>query len=260
MIPLDFSNVLIAIPSKARYDRILKYTAGWLINSKFVWKVFVEPHEAALYKRVVPAKNLVVIPEKDQGMHAVLNRIGQYARSRGYSYILKIDDDCKGFAVYPDLGSPAANLEHVLLDILPDFCAEDDLGGVRFIQKRFWLYRKKDPKRYSHKNKPLWGISLYRATAWPELPTEVNHFDDTIHSLLMWRAGWTTKTYCKAGVDVLQNAGKGGHYSFNRNEMATKAIQYMIDNGFPLCKFKPNTNAGIGVDIDISAYDKGCCI
>lgn len=257
---MDLSKVLIAVPSKARYDRILKYTAGWLIGSPFVWKVFVEPHEASLYKRVVPAKKLVVIPKSDQGMHLVMNCIGKYAQSHGYSYVLKIDDDCRGFSVFPDCGSPSENLLSVLSEIIPDFESDPTLGGVRFIQKRFWLYRKRESKKYSHLNKPLWGISLYRASAWPELPEQVNHFDDTIHSLLMWRDGWTTRTCCKAGVDVLQNAGKGGHYSFDRRAMATSAIQYMIDHGFPLCKFKPNTNAGIGVDIDISAYDKGSCI
>jgi hypothetical protein len=270
---MDFSKVLIAIPSKARYDRILKYTAGWLLNSPFAWKVFVEPHELALYRRVIPAKNLVVIPESNKGMHFVMNCIGKYAASvrpcssepvredkAKFDYILKIDDDCRGFAVFPDLGSPAENLASVLAEIIPDFDDDATLGGVRFIQKRFWLYRKRETKKYSHINRPLWGISLYRTEAWPVLPAKVNHFDDTIHSLIMWDAGWTTRTYCKAGVDVLQNAGKGGHYSYDRRAMATESIQYVIDHMFPLCKFKENSNAGIGVDIDISAYDKGSCI
>jgi len=257
---MDFSNVLIAIPSKARYDRILKYTAGWLINSPFTWKVFVEPHELALYRRVIPGKNLVVIPEQNQGMHAVMNRMGEYAKLHKFDYILKIDDDCRGFAVFPDLGSPAKNLASVLAEVIPDFDDDPTLGGVRFIQKRFWLYRKRETKKYSHINRPLWGISLYRTDAYPELPAKVNHFDDTIHSLIMWDAGWTTRTYCKAGVDVLQNAGNGGHYSFDRRAMATESIQYVIDHMFPLCKFKANSNAGIEVDIDISAYDKGVCV
>ena len=77
---------------------------------------------------------------------------------------------------------------------------------------------------------------------------------------MMWENGWSTKTYGKAGVDVLQNAGKGGDYSFDRKAICKSTIQYVVDNMFPRCKFKPNSNAGLEVDIDISAYDKGFCI
>ena len=255
-----YDNVLIAIPSRARFDRIRAYTAGWLLPSDFRWKVFVEPHEAPLYARAVLRSHVVVIPKSNQGMHLVMNCIGEYARQKGYEYIMKIDDDCRGFCIYPDKGSSAANLAQIFDWCLPSFAADSKLGGIRFIQKRFWLYRKKETKLYSHRNKPLWGISLYRASAWPVLPDAVNHFDDTIHSLLMWRDGWDTLTCCRAGVDVLQNSGKGGHRSFDRNKMATESIQYVIDHLFPRCGFKKNTNPEIGVDIDISAYDKGFCL
>lgn len=252
-------KILIAIPSKARYDRIMKYTAGWLTGSNLNWKVFIEPREIPFYKQVLEPSHLASIGENDKGMHFVLNKIGDYARRHGYRYIFKIDDDCKGFDLYPN-NDPINNIIYIIHDIVQEFEKDPKLGGVRFIQKRFWLYRKKETKRFSHRNKPLWGISIYRTEAYPQLPSEINHFDDTIHSLMMWAKGWETMTYCNAGCDVLQNAGKGGHYSFDRQQMAYNAIKHVKDNMFPKVGFKDNSNPGIKYDIDISAYDKGYCV
>lgn len=256
---MKLNEVLIAIPSKARYDRIMKYTGKWILNSPFDWRVFVEPDEIPLYAKVIPIRHLISIKHCNLGLAYSMNKIGEYARYHGYKYILKIDDDCKAFECYPDNGT-VENLKALLAEIITDMEANPQIGGVRFIQKRFWLYRKKDQKKYTHQNKPLWGISLYRTLSYPFLPTQCRQFTDTIHSLYMWRDNWITLTYGKVGVDVLQNAGKGGDHCFDRKLDAYNTINYLKSNDFPLVDFKNNSNKDLLYDIDISAYDKGSCI
>lgn len=247
-------KLLVAIPSKGRYNKINSYTLSWLKDSKYTFKVFVEPQEIPLYSLTVPRANLVNIGESNKGMGFALNKIRAYAIKNEYDFVMKIDDDCKGFAKYPEISSIEA-FERSLEEIIPAFDIEPTLGGVRFIQKRFWLYSKKENKLFSHRNKALWGIALYRTKAFPELPSYVTHFDDTIHSLFMWREGWNTLTYRNAGVDVLQNSGKGGHQSFDRKHEALTTITKLKEDQFPLLQIKKNTNETIGIDIDISAYE-----
>ena len=251
-----FDDVLIAIPSKARYDRIENYTSGWLKNSTFVWKVFVEPDEVPLYKRVVGSEHLVNIGDRNRGLAFSMNKIGAYAKKHGYKYIFKIDDDCKGFELWPDHGK-VENLKRILEDVIPDMEADAKVGAIRFIGRRVWLFSKKNPKKYTHRNKPLWGICLYRTSCYPTLPVECRQFTDVISGLYLWRDGYDTLTYGKAGVYVLQNQGKGGDHCFDKKSDAYNTIKFLKETDFPLIEFAENRNAELVYNINIDAYDHG---
>lgn len=254
------SRVLIAVPSKCRYDRILNHTGSWLLKPHGVdFRVFVEPSEVVLYSKVIPKQNLVNIGQNDQGFYFVLNCIGQYAKAKGYEYVWKIDDDCNGFSLWPEK-DPVESMLSVLDDIIPDMDADPSVGAVRFIHKRIWLFDKRNvEKKYSHRNQPIWSSAIYRTACYPVLPAEVRELTDTIHSLILWKNGFDTLTYRKCGMTIQQKTGKGGFQCFDRADNISRTLAYLKE-AFPLVKQKANSNERLAFDADISAYEKRVCL
>ena len=248
---MDYSKVFIGIPSLSRPQPIMTKTLDLVMNCGIDFKIFVEPHEAFLYKYYCGKENVVKLECKGKGIGYSRNSMRKYAISKGYKYIFELDDDIKEFARLETTDKRNALLL-TIDDMITAMEEYPKLAGIRFTQYRFWLYSKKNMSKWTHINAPLQGVAFMRLSAIPQMSDNITHFEDTTISLLMWQNGYFTLNYGYSGLNVLQNQGKGGCNAGDRRQSAKSSI-VEIKKSLPEV-FEEVSNSYFGVEMNIDYY------
>lgn len=251
-------KLLIAVPSLGRPEAILKKTYklldGFEVNSNEIhvdFKVFVEPIEYMMYKRNIPAEHLVKLAESRKGLMNTLNFIREYANNHEYDYLFQMDDDVECFERV-DTKDKHEALRLTIVDIVNTLKMMPNVAGVRFTQYRYWVYSKKDMKKWTHVDKPLQGVCILRVSSLRQIDPGLKEFTDTVTSLYLFKDGYHTLNYGYSGLKVVQNANKGGCQSFNRATEARETIS-LLKKYFPLV-FEKDSSSWFGIDVDVDDY------
>jgi len=98
-------KILVACPSKARSETILKNTLKFLQNDyfEFDFKIFIEPQDKIKYQKLTG--KFFILSDNDKGLHFAKKSIQQYAIENNYDYIFKIDDDVNNIRLPELIGS-----------------------------------------------------------------------------------------------------------------------------------------------------------
>lgn len=92
-------TILIAIPSRSRAEGLKKDTHSFIKHSKFTYKIFIEPQQYEAYSKLFDDSELVVIGANDRGLCYAKLCIQEYAKSKGFKYVFKMDDDINNIRV-----------------------------------------------------------------------------------------------------------------------------------------------------------------
>jgi hypothetical protein len=245
------SKIMIGIPSLGRHEYITKKTMNFCKNLPIEVKVFVDPLEYTLYCQTCGKENVVKLPESRKRIMYSLNHIRSYAKEKGYQYLFQIDDDVQGFERV-DTKDKVEALMLTIQDCIEAMERFPQLGGIRFTQYRYWIYSKKGIHKWTHINPLMQGVCVIRLDAINEINPILSEFTDTITTLNVWRNGYFTLNYGLSGLNVVQNANKGGCQSYDRREDAIRTIENLkID--FPKVTQKEGSSY-FKIDVDASAY------
>lgn len=252
-------KLLIAIPSKGRPYKIGSQTLKWLTKCDLPdwveWKVFVEPQEKVYYKQTVGKENIIVLPEKDQGIGYSKCIANEYAVVNGFGLIMYMDDDVSGFIDSRKKMEHASEVfVNLLEDIIPDFTTYPDLGLVRFISSKKFYFEGSSTKKYLYKNPGGWGCQILRVDINKMHPS-YTHYEDTALQLWVMNQGYYSLMYGKAGIAVKVYTNPGGFQTRDRRKDAEDAVA-AIDKHFPGV-FLEDAGNTLGYDINVSKYMDG---
>jgi len=241
------------IPSKGRPYK--QKTVGWLKQCKLVnhdWKVIVEPNELMYYRQSVGAENCIVLHKNNMGLGYALAFGNNYAKLRGYEYQFHLDDDVNGFLdVRVKLKHRVEVFEDIDKNIQKYFDKESKLGLIRFISARgFYFYKNKDMD-FIMKNQGGWGVLITRVDSF-YVDENWYAYQDTLLQLHLWKNGYYTKTYGRAGINVNVYSNAGGMQMRDRRKDSEDTVKY-VQKEYPEVKLVEAKNS-LGYDIDISKY------
>lgn len=215
------NKILIAVPSKGRWEVLERLTMQWLHLTKYDFKVFVEPKEYHLYQSVMQLhpSHIEVLPENNRGLNYALDQVKIYAEKNGYTVIFKVDDDVKGWVGRSRRSSFAKNLsvfEEAIEDGLKAFDehADDGLGAIGFpYRNEMW-----EVKLWTAINARLQTCYMIR-TDLMYSSGQLGVFVDLAKFVWLRVNNYHTLRYGLAGIDCLPvGGGEGGHQSFDRDE------------------------------------------
>ncbi len=249
-------KTLIAVPTRHRLDSIGKDTLSWLPQTGEDFRVFVEPQEAALFRKFYPqhADKMVVLESDDRGWVFVRKAIRDYAASHGYDLVFKCDDDVRGWqdesrtfitersvAIF----AAALNKARALMT------AEPKVKAVGFP----YSFQMFDVSKEWQANARTQSCYLIRTESiahddWVEV------FEDFFQFISIQAAGGCTARYCLAGM-VLRPVGKyrGGLQDFDRGRMADRTLN-RLGVMFPYLKRKTVTGKAWTEEPDIRSVPK----
>jgi hypothetical protein len=244
-------ELLIAVPSLGRPYQIEKNTGFWLKELKnFDYKIFIEPRERIYYKQTCNQKHLIST-ENDIGLKGQIYNIRDYARDKGYKYIMKCDDDMWFLKKGVGKKRCVETIEHALAEITHEMENDSSIGGVTITKaagylrnpaKSLWLYKK---------NKPFYSNSISRTELF-NVPEEADIFVDLSLALECVTKGFSTKTYGRAYESCITFKNKGGFQSTDRDALSREVFK-KLKKVYPEIKERPETKNPC-FDIDVSAY------
>lgn len=221
-------KLLIAIPSKGRAERILKYTLRYVPELGTDWRVFVEPQDYASYAKFISSEHLVQLSDNNRGLGYSKCEIAAYAQ--GYDLVFKMDDDIRFWS--KGSGSNSENsletpqiLLKAIKAILSKLKQHPQLKAVSFEYKNLQhLYNKS----IFSPNRRLQTAYICRTKElYPR--EDVSTFEDFYTTLAIWVNGGYTARYNDAGMYIEGDVGvmSGGLQSFDRAAMALRELQIM---------------------------------
>jgi len=206
-------NILVAIPSKSRPYDILKRTMKWITNSKYDFKVFVEPEELRYYIQTIGIDKVVCLDANNQGLGYAEKFIVDYAKEHSYELIFRLDDDVSHITHVTKM-TDAEAFDKLIDDSIPYFQSEPKLGCVGFasdfyqgylLPKMRLLYE--GGNMFIERNPLICASFLIRTEAFKPSP-EITSVDIYMN-LKLWESGYYGYSYsgCMLIHDLVENKG-----------------------------------------------------
>lgn len=211
-------KLLIAVPSKNRFDVLMKNAWPWLSKLSVDFKVFIEPQDITKYERLLSTPHIKIIERNNMGLGYAKAQIKKYAEENGYTHIMKVDDDVRGFTRFREHLADNDLVEWVqqfLKDCEKAF-NDERVGAIAF------------PYSFEMFEKEGWTITKRLQTCYIT-PTSLFHgnnrisvFEDFAQGLYVLTQGKLIAKHGLAGISMGVQVGKGsgGHQSFNREKQA----------------------------------------
>ena len=224
------AKALIVVPTKGRIDKVGKHTLSWLINAPFDWILLVEPQEADLFRYFYKENvisHLLVLPKNDMGLGYALKFIKNYAITKGYDLVWKIDDDISAWGEWfneEKRGTKArqhsaATFIRLVNDGIAIFESNPSVGAISY------PYRNELFKYGCTLDKRLQTAYAIRPELW-EILEDRGNFEDFIASIGVWKSGHSILRYGHVGIDGL-DVGKtpGGFQCFERGNSSRITLE-----------------------------------
>lgn len=232
-------KILIAVPSKNRAVAIMKDTLRWLPETRYDWRVFVEPQDFPAYLAAgIPDDRLIQLKENNKGLGYAKKTIYDWAVEYKYDLIFKLDDDIKNWYGADRKRSlqPVAVFEKAIDDSIQVMKFREDVMAVSFPYS-FQMFDA--GKKWTNVNLRTQTAYIVRTNCiFPD--ERISVFEDfaTFIFIRVVKNGLVLR-YGLAGMDCADvGVNKGGHQEFNREEKAKAEIEYLREI-YPALTFRP---------------------
>ncbi len=244
-------RTLIAVPSLGRAYDFMKHTGFWLKELRNTdYKMFIEPREERYYRQILPYGNIVAT-ENDSGLKGQIGHIQQYAKDKGYKYVMKCDDDMWFLRKGMNKRKSAQTLEGALWDIEQAMDEDEAIGGVTITKAAGYLRNSSNALWLYKKNKPFYSNSISRVDLF-QVPTAADIFVDLSLLLECVTKGYQPKTYGRAYESCYTFKNKGGFQSYDRDKLS-REVFIKLKDVYPEISEREETKNPC-FDIDVSAY------
>jgi len=231
-------KILIAVPTKGRFNRIKNKVHSWLQHTKYDFKYFVEPQEFDLYKQEIGAENIVRLQDNDRGLSFAKGEIKLYAKRFGYDLIFKIDDDVYSWRnpINRGLGKSAPKISKEdgcrdVFDKLVANCIEafeiSTVGGIAF--KYGSEMRDYDENKVFDRVNSRFQTCYITRTDLFHADEKIYCFEDFINFIHILEEGFITLRYSLSGMDNDPvGTNEGGIQSFDRKKKNEEDREYIM--------------------------------
>lgn len=232
-------SLLIAVPSKARPEALLKNTWAWLQHLPYDKRIFVEPQDREAYCRAGLEQWLHVLPENDRGLGYALSQVAIAAQP--YEFVFKMDDDVKSFSrghgdpesVEYSTGLIQAALE---MHILPTMAAHADFAAVTFDYLQFHRINP-DPNKLWVFYSRLRSIYVLKREWFAPCP-EISALEDVYATTHIWATGGKTACYVPIAQRTNLYSLPGGHQADGKRAQHNQREAGIVHERYPLTELK----------------------
>lgn len=231
-------NILLAICSKGRPDVLVSHALSWVPQTGLHFRIFVEPNqELAYYECLKPLgldNALFILTDNDIGLQGALNQVASYAEYYACDWILKVDDDVKGFCrqskketqVADDFKTLTANVQRAVAKDPSIVAVGFPYHHEMFTNRTFTGVNARLQTCYMCKSEYIEGPVLR--------PWEIDVFEDFYRYLRILTERKKTIRYGRLGIDCRPvGSGSGGHNELlkgkTRRERAVIALERLQD-------------------------------
>ena len=235
-------KLLIAVPSKARAQFLLKYTWAWLQQLPYDKRIFVETQDYDSYCQAGFEPWLQVMPECDQGLGYALTQI--QAAAQGYDLIFRVDDDVQSWSRgHGDPESVAHSVELISTalesDILPTLEQYPHLAGITFDYLHFRRIHPDPNKKWIFYSRFRGQYVIKRDWFTPH--ANISALEDVYMTARIWANGGMTACYVPVAQRPNMNTLPGGmQAAVLRRAETHERTKQLIHQLFPLMDASPS--------------------
>lgn len=244
------SNILVAIPSYNRPYKLDKTILRWTSTLDYHWKVFVEPKQYIYYKQSVGKDNLVKTND-DNGLAGQIVDIVEYAKTNGYKYIFKVDDDMSFVQKGKGIKRSGETANEIIPAMFEKIESDIMIGVITVCKPKDYMYSDGTPFKVSHK--PVYG-NYFAPVDLFNIKREHLLFDDLIITMDAILADKKILRCYMAYEQSQTHKNEGGLQTFDRDALSREAFK-AIKKDYPLIEaVEPQDTKNNCFDVSIKAY------
>lgn len=226
-------RLLIAVPSKNRWETFRKNAYSWAFKTKYPARLFLEPQDVIKYDD--EEEETIVLEENNRGLGYAKAQIKLYAEREGYDLVFKLDDDISGFSGFRSRLKGEEMITHFEQEvdkIIKLFQEKKSLAAVGFPYD-FQMFR----------NQMTSTVRLQTAyivrTKLMDSDSNLSVFEDFGEGISKIAKGFVMVRWPNLGIQmgVPVGGGTGGHQSYDRGPKAELEARYLAKK-YPGLQFK----------------------